>query len=429
MTHSASTTWRDNRYLNKLHRVLHRLSSKSKFFEFLDSLLFYSGKINEKKDLVILEKVIGSYSGDYIYILPYIIEWNVPLFQRPQQIAMALSELERLYIYCTCGINDSISEPELVNDNCIILNQNRIDLIFELAAKYGKHVVIDLYSTANKYDLKWIGKYRNLNAIVLYEYIDELSSEISGRKIPESVFKRHRELLRDKSVYVISTAQRLHEDVIKYRRSEDNTLLSGNGVDVEHFSCSTAIQEVPNEIQSIITEERPIVGYFGAIAPWFDFDLVFEAAKVRPEYLFVLIGPQYGRNLPQVERFETVDNIIWLGAIGYDLLPFVAQHFTIATIPFAINDVTESTSPIKLFEYMAMGKLVVTTAMRECKNYPEVMIANNLKEYVDSLDKAINITQGIDYEKYRKRMINIANENSWLQKGKEIIGLVEHTNL
>ena len=425
MIHSISKTWRDNRYLNKLHRVLHYLSGYSKVFEFFDSVLFYSGKINVNRDYEILNNSICSYSGKYIYLLPYIIEWNVPLFQRPQHIAMALSEMGRLYFYCTCGTNDDITEPKYVNDKCIVVNQNRIDLIFRLAAKYGKRIVIDLYSTTNKYDQKWINKYRKLNAVVLYEYIDELSSDISGRRIPESIKNRHRVLLEDNTVYVVSTAEKLQKDVISYRGNDRNTLLSGNGVDVKHFSQQSKIYSIPVEVQGIITDKRPIVGYFGAIAPWFDFDLVVEAAKNRPEYKFVLIGPQYGRYLPHINLLKDADNIVWTGALDYELLPFVAQKFTITTIPFKLNDVTESTSPIKLFEYMAMGKPIVTTAMRECKKYPEVMIANNVTEYITLIDKAINITQGCNYKQYSKRLITIANDNSWHQKAKEITDLVE----
>ena len=87
-----------------------------------------------------------------------------------------------------------------------------------------------------------------------------------------------------------------------------------------------------------------------------------------------------------------------------------------------INEITESTSPIKLFEYMAMGKPVVTTPMRECFKYSVVRIGRTTEEYVLCLDEAVKETKDPECA---KRMMKIADENSWLIKAQEITKLLE----
>ncbi|MBQ5347017.1 MAG: glycosyltransferase, partial [Ruminococcus sp.] len=71
------------------------------------------------------------------------------------------------------------------------------------------------------------------------------------------------------------------------------------------------------------------------------------------------------------------------------VLPYYATHFSVCTIPFLVNDITQATSPIKLFEYMALGKPIVTTAMNECKKYKSVMIAEDKKDFLEKIEKAI----------------------------------------
>ena len=153
--------------------------------------------------------------------------------------------------------------------------------------------------------------------------------------------------------------------------------------------------------------------------------MVVEAAKARPDYYFLLIGPEYGDVTSKINKLKKYSNIIVPGGLDYNVLPSVAQHFTVATIPFLLNDITEATSPIKLFEYMSMGKPVVSTAMKECFKIPEIKIANNANEFIEALDEAVTIMNGPDRKKYEQKMVAIAEENSWQAKAKELVELVK----
>jgi glycosyltransferase involved in cell wall biosynthesis len=115
-------------------------------------------------------------------------------------------------------------------------------------------------------------------------------------------------------------------------------------------------------------------------------------------------------------------NIHWLGPREYSELPDYLRYFTVATIPFLINNITLATSPIKLFEYMAAGKPIVTSDLPECRKYPGIFIAHNPKEYVDHLDKALLLTQDADYI---QQLYQTARENTWEVRVSQIAAALE----
>ena len=104
------------------------------------------------------------------------------------------------------------------------------------------------------------------------------------------------------------------------------------------------------------------------------------------------------------------ENVRWLGPRDYVTLPGYLSLFDVATIPFRINAITQATSPLKLYEYFAGGKPVVTTPMPECRAYPEVRIAATAAEFASALDAARD--QGRDPD-FRARLRALGRENSW----------------
>lgn len=375
---------------------------------------------------ILIREVISQHRGKNVYVMPVLVDWNIPLFQRPQQIAMGFAHAGELFIYLTGNTYDNVKSPVMLEENLILAPQDMLKDIFENAKDCGKRIILDLYSTGHHYDLSWLNQWNRYDYNVLYEYVDEISEEIWGSEIPKSSLDRHFACLKNENIYVVATADKLYQDVLKVRSSK-NTLCSGNGVDVKHFQQPVNWNLVPENLRGVLKEKKPIVGYFGAIAVWFDYDLIYEAAKKRPNYNFVLIGPQYGdleKTNAAVTKLSKLKNIIFTGTIDYKILPNIANNFTIATIPFLLNDITESTSPIKLFEYMAMGKPVVTTAMRECLKYPDVKISHNSEEYIQIIDDLIREITGPNAAEYKDRLIQVANQNSWDEKAKEIIQLI-----
>jgi glycosyltransferase involved in cell wall biosynthesis len=215
---------------------------------------------------------------------------------------------------------------------------------------------------------------------------------------------------------VLATARKL---VAEAKDLRQDVLYSPNGVDYNHFvnQGSGSAGSVPEDLKPILALNQPIIGYYGALARWFDYNLLKSIAAFRPNYSFVIIGPDYDGTL-EPERLSDYDNIHWLGVKPYNDLPNYLHYFDVATIPFIVNEITHATSPLKLFEYMAGGKPVVITPMQESMGYPGVLVGENAEKFVEQLDRALELSTDSEYIESLKL---IARKNTWDSRAKEII--------
>ncbi|OYD25989.1 glycosyl transferase family 2 [Oceanimonas baumannii] len=134
--------------------------------------------------------------------------------------------------------------------------------------------------------------------------------------------------------------------------------------------------------------ERPVVGYYGAISEWFDMELVIASARAYPEWDFVLVGNTFGCD---TEKAEKQPNIYFTGEVPYTELPGYLAAFDVCTIPFQLIELTLCTNPVKVYEYLAAGKPVVTTAMPELQLISEMVhVADNEESYIAALSSAMD---------------------------------------
>ncbi len=148
------------------------------------------------------------------------------------------------------------------------------------------------------------------------------------------------------------------------------------------------------------------------------------AAEARRDYTFLLIGPDFDGTLA-ASHLTRLPNVRWLCEKRYEDLPSYLYYFSAATIPFLIDDITKATSPVKLFEYMAGGKPIVTTDMPECRQYPCVLVARDREEYVEKLDEAIRRGK---QEPFGRLLDREAANNTWETRGGQIIARIKALN-
>lgn len=385
-------------------------------------------KAKKEKRLYINEINEAIEKADRIVIWRSSFGWNVPLYQRPQQVANCLSKEKTVVLYEVTNETDKVSVAKKQQDNLFLINFTNPLIkkwITELLEKTNKPKYLQIYSTNWSMSVSEMKQYIKSGYKVIYEYIDDLSPVLAGTKeLPVNIKEKYEYVMsHTDNIYVIVTAEEIMKDVVK-KRGRNNLVLACNGVDYNFFKNIDNSFEFDEDFKKVLEEKKPIIGYYGALASWFDYDLIKELARKRANYNIVFFGIKYDDSIEKA-KLEQYENIHYLGARNYKVLKNYANKFTVCTIPFLINSITEATSPVKLFEYMALEKPIVTTDMKECRKYKSVLVAKNHEEYIEFIDKAIEMDRKQnENKKYFELLDKEARENDWMKKTEEIIKLI-----
>ena len=377
---------------------------------------------NYEEANAIFHKILKKEKFKAVVVFDSRVGWNIPLFQRSQHMANELTDDGYLYFYRTSEQFDPhVNTVEKLKDRLYLVNMANFALqnaMFDLLKEYKGHKFLSLYSTDVYLDEQYIKeKYIDNGFKIIYEYIDELSDEISGH-LPDFVYDRHKNIIEDKTNIAVGSADKLIEEIEEIRGKENVAMIT-NGVQYDHWQYRS--DEVPEKLKDIVSKGNPIIGYFGALAKWFDYELLKKVAKERPNYEIVLIGFLYDNSFKD-SKIDELENVHYLGIVDYKELNQYSQYFTISTIPFLLNDITESTSPVKLFEYMAMGHPIVTTDMRECRKYKSVLIGKSHEDFIEKLDFALTLDKKDEYYNYLKEE---ALANTWREKAAILDRLID----
>jgi len=252
-----------------------------------------------------------------------------------------------------------------------------------------------------------------LTEIVRYEcFVFRISDEMGAfRSSPPSI-QQLTERYAMRANIVFATSERLCEE-LRYLRPD--VVYLPNGCDYDHFAALPRLE--PLEYQHI---PSPRVIYVGAIADWFDVDLVSWVATRLPDISFVLIGPVIGCNLKDL---QTHRNVYILGPRAYSDLPAYMQHADVGIIPFLKSRLTDAVNPIKLFEYCAAGLPVVITDLAEAGRYANqdfILKAKTCDEFIMLLEVAIQ-----HRDKVRDKCKAFAHANSWAARFATVMSLIE----
>jgi glycosyltransferase involved in cell wall biosynthesis len=179
----------------------------------------------------------------------------------------------------------------------------------------------------------------------------------------------------NKSDIVITTSR-----ILQRQMEEDfpdkKSYLIPNGCDINHFKPRGKTQK-PNELEF---HGGPIITYSGAWANWIDDELIKKIAFAFSNALVIVIGSK-------LCPFNNTDipNLKYLGHKPYQELPRYLQSSTVCIIPFLMGQITSAASPIKMYEYLASGKPVVSTDIPEARNIPSVYIGVDHSTFIEKV--------------------------------------------
>ena len=220
--------------------------------------------------------------------------------------------------------------------------------------------------------------------LTVFDAMDELSK---FKFAPEHLLTLEQELL-DRSDIVFTGGSSLYE-AKKDRHS--NVHCFPSSVDRVHFLKARARQFEPADQEDL---PRPRLGFYGVIDERFDIDLLDKVAEMRPDWSFVMVGPVV-KIAP--EDLPKRPNIHYLGGKTYAELPAYLSGWDVALMPFAMNESTEFISPTKTPEYLAGGKPVVSTPIKDVvRHYGHlegVKIASTPDEFVKACDEALELSR------------------------------------
>jgi GT2 family glycosyltransferase/glycosyltransferase involved in cell wall biosynthesis len=244
---------------------------------------------------------------------------------------------------------------------------------------------------------------------VIYDCMDEWEG-FPG--VTQAVTKVEHELVRDCDLLIV-TAASLEE---KWRNKRTgSSVLVRNGVDFEYYAKRCQ----PNTL--LDRDARPLIGYYGAIAEWFDLGLMTYIARQRPGYSFVLLGGIFDVD---VSELESLPNVKLLGQQPYETMPQYLYHFDACLIPFKVNAITHATDPVKMYEYLSAGKPVVSVALSEIEFFGDYLyIARNREEFLAQLDRAV----AEDDQELKSRRREFAQRNTWQARYEAIIKAFSET--
>jgi len=216
-------------------------------------------------------------------------------------------------------------------------------------------------------------------------------------------------LLIQKSDLVVCNSPQLAAFARQFNENSHNV---GQGLDLSAYNPSMA-NETPDIFSTI---PKPVVGYIGDITSLrLDPDLLFELAKSKPSYSFVMIGKE--DPVFRAHALHSLPNVYFPGSIPKTKVAIYMNAFDVCINPQKINEITIGNYPRKVDEYLAMGKPVIATKTDTMVLFKEyVHLCSNLKDYQAALEKALTETDARSAKERR----TFAQSHSWENNVKNI---------
>ena len=252
-------------------------------------------------------------------------------------------------------------------------------------------------------------------------FYDCYDDYIAAERIPSrrcDLASREKAILdRAHGVFVVS------EELLRAKNTMSARVhLVPNGVEFEHFARAAS-----GESETATQDRSAVLGFTGKITPRIDFRLLVHLATAHPEWTLAMIGPHEDtealKRNADYRAFVDAPNVHLLGPRPYRDLPRHMRAFDICLLPYTTDDPFNiHCSPLKLYEYLATGKPIVSTDLPAVRPFDGlVRIARDAEEFERQVAAALEEQD----EDLRQRRLAVARENSWESRAKTVLQIME----
>lgn len=308
------------------------------------------------------------------------LRWDY-VYQRPQHLITRLAADYKILVVEE-GVGTQQHPKSFFNVTEISKNIDVCKPTVDHMAEVGKYLQQHLQQ--KEYSIGWFYSAAFVSVLdhfgfdtVVYDCMDELSL---FKGASSEIIQQEKSLLSAADV-VYTGGKSLYE---AKRLVHHNVHCFPSSVDYNHFSTQNELLQKPADLKNI---EGKLVGYYGVIDERIDLELLRKTAELAPEISFVMIGPVCKIDEKDLPRRS---NIHYLGMKTYEELPLYLHFFDIAMMPFALNDATRYISPTKTLEYMAAGKPIISTRIRDVeRDYSHcISLVDNEHDFAEALKSA-----------------------------------------
>jgi len=252
----------------------------------------------------------------------------------------------------------------------------------------------------------------------IYHVVDEYSA-YGGNNIENKIrLEPLEKQMLEKADMVIVVSNKLFKTKGLFNK---HTYVVPNAVDFSAYDRALiSSNTLPSDIARL---PKPVIGYSGLISRRLDLDLIYYIASAHPEWSLAMIGAIDERWCEdRLARLKQTNNVHFLGLKEIELVPYYVKAFDVCFIPYVIDEETENLSPLKLYDFMASGKPIVTTAFPSAQEFKNIVyIAESKRAFTCCIEEALLESDNSLFNARR----HTASLNTWDHRVNQLSCLIE----
>jgi hypothetical protein len=254
--------------------------------------------------------------------------------------------------------------------------------------------------------------------LIIYHVVDEYSAYSNIDFENKKRIQKQEQKISEKADMIITVSKSLYDSK---RALNNHTYLVPNAVDYHAFARAlNSEKQLPTDISCL---PRPIIGYSGLIASKLDFNLLKYMSEAHPNWSIAMVGFIKDKYCEfEIKLLKQSKNVHFLGLKNIDKIPYYIKAFDVCIAPYKINEHSRNMSPLKIYDYLATGKPVVTTNFTASYLFKEVIkIAKSKEEFIKHVKDSLS--ENNNNLILRRR--NIASKNTWEQRVESISQIIK----